>query len=197
MSNDQQHQNLKRSNRKVALLCGVFFASMVGAAYAAVPLYDLFCRMTGFGGTTQVAAVAPEHIGKRRINVRFDANTSGGLPWHFVPEVREREVALGETVLVNFKVTNTSSRTTWGTASYNVTPEMSGGYFAKLQCFCFTSQSLDAGEEMNMPVVFFVDPALDEDKDLDRVKTITLSYTFFPSSPGPVAQAGKKDSPGI
>jgi cytochrome c oxidase assembly protein subunit 11 len=190
MSTHPPPSKLDRSNRRIALLCAVFFASMVGAAFASVPLYDLFCRATGYGGTTRVASAAPDRTSARHIKVRFDANVAPDLPWEFTPELRERNVALGETVLVNFKVKNISDRKTWGTASYNVTPELVGSYFAKLQCFCFTQQSLNAGETMNMPVVFFVDPALNDNADLNKTGSMTLSYTFFATKPsGPVARA--------
>ncbi len=185
----------KSSNGRVAFLCTLFFATMLGVSYAAVPLYDLFCRVTGFGGTPMIAESAPEQLGKRKVLVRFDTNVAPGLSWSFKPEMRQREVTLGETVLVNYVVTNTSSQESWGTASYNVTPELSGSYFAKLQCFCFTSQSLGAGESMTMPVVFFVDPAMDEDKNLDKINTITLSYTFFAAKkPVNAAQKAAEDN---
>ncbi len=186
-----------RQHRLVAAVCGLFVLSMVGAAYAAVPLYDLLCRVTGMGGRTQVAGAAPATASEQTVKVRFDANVAPGLSWEFAPEQREVTVKLGETKMVVYKATNLSSQDTWATASYNVAPGIAGSYFAKLQCFCFTKQHLKPGESMDMPVVFFVDPAALEDSDARRVKTITLSYTFFPTEPGdaPTARVeGKAES---
>jgi cytochrome c oxidase assembly protein subunit 11 len=174
----------------VAAACGVFVAAMVGMAYAAVPLYDWFCRTTGFGGTTQVASAAPQQVLGRKISVRFDGNVSGGLPWKFRPEQNVVEVRLGEVFTAFYTVTNESARETVGQASYNVTPPTTGGYFSKINCFCFTEQRLKGGETREMPVVFYVDPALAQDTELDGLNTITLSYTFYPvrQPAGPVAQ---------
>ncbi|MBS7542104.1 cytochrome c oxidase assembly protein [Ancylobacter oerskovii] len=163
----------------VAAGCVAFVALMVGAAYAAVPLYQLFCQVTGFGGTTQVAASAPAATSDREIEVRFDANVAPGLPWRFAPEQRSVTVKLGETRLIFYKVENIGPKPVTATASYNVTPGQAGYHFAKMQCFCFTDQTLQPGETLDMPVVFFVDPALAADPDATGVKTITLSYTFF------------------
>ncbi|GGE34652.1 cytochrome c oxidase assembly protein CtaG [Agaricicola taiwanensis] len=184
--------DLARRHKRVAMICVLFGSTMLGAAFAAVPLYDLFCRVTGFGGTTTVASSAPAAALERTVKVRFDGNVAPGLSWEFVPEEREVTVKLGETRMVVYKATNLSSQDTWGTASYNVSPGITGSYFAKLQCFCFTKQHLKPGETLNMPVVFFVDPAIVEDGDASRVKTITLSYTFFPTEPDakPTAQVG-------
>ena len=164
----------------VAAACGVFVAAMVGAAYAAVPLYNWFCRTTGFGGTTQVASAAPSHIVDRRIKVRFDANVAGGLPWRFEPEQNSIEVRIGEVVTVNYRVVNEAARETAGVASYNVSPPTAGAYFSKINCFCFTDQRLKAGEKRDMTVVFFVDPELVKDSEQDGLDTITLSYTMYP-----------------
>src|SRR5215475_9966384 len=164
----------------VAAGCGVFVALMVGAAYAAVPLYSWFCRVTGFAGTTQVATSAPHEMLDRRINVRFDANVIGGLPWRFAPERTAIDVRIGEVVTVMYHVTNTSARETVGQAVYNVTPLTAGSYFQKINCFCFTEQTLHAGESREMPVVFYVDPALARDADQAGLDTITLSYSFYP-----------------
>ena len=164
----------------VAAGCGVFVALMVGAAYAAVPLYSWFCRVTGFAGTTQVATSAPHEMLDRRINVRFDANVIGGLPWRFAPERTAIDVRIGEVVTVMYHVTNTSARETVGQAVYNVTPLTVGSYFQKINCFCFTEQTMAPGEKRQMPVVFYVDPALAADAENDGLNTITLSYTFFP-----------------
>ncbi|MEZ5785607.1 MAG: cytochrome c oxidase assembly protein [Xanthobacteraceae bacterium] len=170
-----------RRDLTVALLCGACVALMVGAAYAAVPLYDLFCRVTGFGGTPQIAAVAPGTVLDRKISVRFDANIARGLPWRFVPEVNSIDVKLGEVVTVYYDVINRSARATSATAGYNVTPPQSGAYFTKVNCFCFTEQHLKPGEKRQMAVVFYIDPSLATDADMNDLNTITLSYTFYPT----------------
>lgn len=176
---------------KVASACGFFVALMVGAAYAAVPFYNWFCRVTGFNGTTQVAVSAPSATLERRIAVRFDSNVSGGLPWKFEAEKTEIEVRIGEVVTAFYTVTNQSARATTGVAAYNVAPLTAGLYFQKINCFCFNEQKLGPGEKREMPVVFYVDPALVADKDHDTLNTITLSYTFYPvkdePKPKPVA----------
>jgi cytochrome c oxidase assembly protein subunit 11 len=164
----------------VAGACGAFVACMVGMSYAAVPLYDWFCRTTGFNGTTQVATQAPNTVLDQRIIVRFDANVGGGLPWRFEPEQNTIEVKLGEVVTVNYLVTNLSARETLGVAAYNVAPLSIGAYFQKINCFCFNEQKMKPGEKREMPVVFFVDPALAQDADAAALNTITLSYTFYP-----------------
>jgi cytochrome c oxidase assembly protein subunit 11 len=189
-SKDGRSADLDRRHGRVALACMLFVATMVGAAYAAVPLYDMFCKATGFGGTTQVASAAPSAALDREIIVRFDGNVAPGLAWDFRPEVNAVKVKVGETRLVVYKARNRSDRAITGTATYNVTPETTGAHFAKLQCFCFTEQTLQPGEQIDMPVAFFVDPSLVEDHDLDGVSQITLSYTFFPvKAPKPVASA--------
>jgi len=170
----------RRRDIMVAAACGAFVAVMVGAAYAAVPLYNWFCRTTGFGGTPQIATAAPSHIIDRKLKVRFDANTAGGLPWRFEPEQGSVEVRIGEVVTMNYKVVNESARETAGIASYNVSPPTVGAYFAKINCFCFTEQRLKAGEARDMTVVFFVDPGLAKDAEQDGLDTITLSYTMYP-----------------
>jgi cytochrome c oxidase assembly protein subunit 11 len=164
----------------VAGCCGVLVAAMVGAAFAAVPFYNWFCRTTGFAGTPQVANIAPAHSLARKIVVRFDANTTGGLPWRFEPEQNSVELRIGEVVTVNYVVTNESARETVGQASYNVSPPTVGAYFTKINCFCFTEQRFKPGETREMPVVFFVDPALAKDSEQDGLTTITLSYTMYP-----------------
>ena len=170
----------RRRDLVVAASCGVFVAMMVGAAYAAVPFYNWFCRVTGFNGTTQVATVAPTQVLERKISVRFDANVGGGLPWKFEPELTSIDVKLGEVVTVIYNVTNESARETAGQAAYNVAPLTVGAYFQKINCFCFTEQRLAAGEHREMPVVFYVDPALAKDPEGNDLGTITLSYTFYP-----------------
>ena len=171
---------LHRRDLMVAAGCGAFVALMVALAYASVPFYNWFCRTTGFGGTTQVARSAPEQVIGRRITVRFDANVTGGLPWKFEPERNSIDLKIGEVVTVLFKVTNLSARETVGEASYNVTPPTAGSYFDKINCFCFTTQRLKPGEQRDMAVVFFVDPALARDAEEDDLNTITLSYTLYP-----------------
>ena len=175
----------------VASICGFVVVLMVGASYAAVPFYDWFCRATGFNGTTQVATSAPTGAPlARKIAVRFDANIAPGLPWKFEPEQTEIEVRLGEVVTVFYSVTNLAARTTSGQAAYNVTPLTVGAYFQKINCFCFTEQTMAPGEKRQMPVVFYVDPALAADSENDSLNTITLSYTFYPvrdPAPKPVA----------
>ncbi len=184
---------LARRHANVALPLFLFVAFMVGASFAAVPFYDWFCRTTGFGGTTQVAASAPEKKSERKIRIRFDANVAG-VPWEFQPEVREIEVAIGETFLVHYFATNLSRDDTVGTATYNVSPPQAGLYFAKMQCFCFTEQRLAPGEKMPMPVAFFVRPEIEEDVDARQIRTITLSYTFFPvDKPKPVAATSRPE----
>jgi len=164
----------------VAFACGAFAAVMVGVSFAAVPLYSWFCRTTGFGGTTQVATTAPQEISGRAVTVRFDSNVAPGLPWSFEPERRTINVRLGEVVTVYYMVRNESARVTSGQAGYNVTPPTTGTYFEKINCFCFTQQTLQPGEKREMAVVFYVDPKLANDSEQNAVNNITLSYTFFP-----------------
>jgi cytochrome c oxidase assembly protein subunit 11 len=174
----------------VASLCGLTVALMVGASYAAVPFYDWFCRATGFNGTTQVASSSPGSALERRIAVRFDSNMGPGLPWKFAPEQTEISVKIGEVVTAYYTVTNQSARPTSGVAAYNVAPLTAGSFFQKINCFCFTEQTLAAGETREMAVVFYVDPALVADHDYDDLNTITLSYTFYPAkdpAPQPLA----------
>ena len=185
-------------NRKLAISLAGLVVVMVAAAYAAVPLYDLFCRVTGYGGTVRKAESVPAQTIDREIVVRFDANVSG-LAWSFRPEVTEITLKAGEVGRINYVAGNRSDRHTVGTSVFNVSPAAAGAYFNKIECFCFTSQPLKPGEEIRMPVQFFVDPAIDEDRDLDAVRTITLSYTFFPDAEAgqPVAhsvqdEVGKK-----
>jgi cytochrome c oxidase assembly protein subunit 11 len=164
----------------VAFACGGCVAVMIGLSYAAVPLYSWFCHATGFGGTTQIAKSAPKQTSARTITVRFDSNVSAGLPWRFEPERRTIDVKLGQVVTVYYKVINESARATTGQAGYNVSPPTVGIYFEKINCFCFTEQSMKPGEERDMAVVFYVDPKLAKDSEQDGISTITLSYTFYP-----------------
>ena len=175
----------------VASLCGLVVVLMVGASYAAVPFYNWFCRATGFNGTTQVATSSPSAAPlARKVAVRFDSNVAGGLPWKFEPEQTEIEVNIGQVVTVYYTVTNQSARTTVGQAAYNVAPLTVGSYFEKINCFCFTEQTMAPGERRQMPVVFYVDPSITADHDNDGLNSITLSYTFYPvrdAEPKPVA----------
>ena len=171
---------LRRRDKIVAVSCGLFVAAMVGAAYASVPLYNWFCRVTGFNGTTQVATSGPGVVLDQKITIRFDANTGPGLPWRFEPEQKTIEVRLGEVVTVNYLVVNETARPITASAAYNVTPLTMGAYFQKINCFCFTEQTLKAGEKREMPVVFYIDPAMAKDADGATTNTITLSYTFYP-----------------
>jgi cytochrome c oxidase assembly protein subunit 11 len=180
----------RRRDVVVAAACGAFVAVMVGAAFAAVPFYNWFCRTTGYGGTTQVASVAPAGMLDRRITVRFDANVSSGLPWRFTPEVNSIDLHIGEVATIYYDVVNTSARVTEGQASYNVSPPTVGAYFTKINCFCFTQQRFAPGEKRQMAVVFYVDPALVKDSDQDDLNTITLSYTFYPVAVEPARPAG-------
>ncbi|MFZ5779591.1 MAG: cytochrome c oxidase assembly protein [Pseudomonadota bacterium] len=167
-----------RNARMAWALVGVV-AGMVGLAYAAVPLYEMFCRVTGFGGTPVVAVEGERPILSRSVTVRFDSNVDRNLPWRFEPLERQVKVRLGEERLVHYRVTNVSQRPIVGTSTYNVTPEITGPWFNKLQCFCFTEQLLLPGQSVDMPVIFFVDPEMDKDRRYDDVRTITLSYTFY------------------
>src|SRR5271155_3003564 len=175
----------------VAASCGAVVALMVGASYAAVPFYNWFCRATGFNGTTQVATSAPSTAPlERRIAIRFDSNVAGGLPWKFEPEQTEIHIKIGQVVTVYYTVTNQSARTTTGQAAYNVAPLTVGAYFDKINCFCFTEQTMAPGEKRQMPVVFYVDPSIVNESDNDGLNTITLSYTFYPvrdPAPKPLA----------
>lgn len=176
-----------------AAACAVFVAAMVGMSFAAVPLYRIFCEATGYGGTTRRAEAAPASALDREITVRFDANIGNGLGWSFRPLQREVRMKVGEVGQVAFVASNRGAAETTGTATFNVTPGEAGAYFNKIACFCFTEQTLAAGQTVDMPVVFFVDPAIADDPDLDVVGTITLSYTFYPaekkSAVRPVAAA--------
>lgn len=184
-----------RRNRRVALLSGSIAVAMVGLAYASVPLYTLFCQVTGFGGTTQRADQAPDKSIDRMMTIRFDANVAGSLPWIFEPAQRSMEVKVGVENFAHYRATNRSSHDVTGTAVFNVTPLNAGAYFNKIQCFCFTEQTLKPGQSVDMPVSFFVDPSIADDRDLDGVSTITLSYTFYPAKePGSVSRAPEPET---
>ncbi len=167
-----------RNARTTALICVGMVAGMIGLAYASVPLYRLFCQVTGFGGTPQIAEAASETVIDREMKVRFDANTAG-IDWDFMPVETEIRVQVGENRLAFYRATNLSDTIVTGTAAFNVTPVFAGAYFSKIDCFCFVEQTLQPGESVEMPVSFYIDPAIDDDPEMDYVKTITLSYTFF------------------
>ena len=171
------------SRRRNLGLAAVLFgtvAGMVGMAYASVPLYRMFCQVTGYGGTTQVAAApAAAAASDRIVTVRFDANVARDLPWRFEPAVASMDVRVGEQALAFYRARNLSDASVSGNATYNVTPHRAGPYFAKVDCFCFSEQTLTPGEAVDMPVSFFVDPALFRDAEGRDISEITLSYTFF------------------
>ena len=179
----QRPTSTGRRNAGVAVALSFVLVAMLGLSFAAVPLYRIFCQVTGLGGTTQVATAVPEATGaaaQRTIKVRFNADISPDLPWSFRPAQREIEVPLGARKLAHYVAESRAGMPTTGTATFNVTPLKAGAYFAKIDCFCFTEQRLTPGQRADMPVSFFVDPALLDDPDMAEVKTITLSYTFFP-----------------
>jgi cytochrome c oxidase assembly protein subunit 11 len=186
----------KPRHLRVAVVVASAAVLMVGMSYAAVPLYKLLCQRTGFAGTPQVAEAPPTIRGKRHVTVRFDANVGAGLPWSFQPDTASIVLQTGQTATVFFKVTNEASRAITGQASFNVSPDVMGGYFDKISCFCFSEQKLDAGQTIDMPVVFFLDPKLEQDRTLDQVDTVTLSYTFYPAraSQKPLADATQPSS---
>ena len=169
-----------RKNLRVAAIAAGVVVGMVGLSYASVPLYRLFCQVTGFGGTTQRAEAAPAQASERTVSVRFDANTSHNLDWAFHAVQTSMTVKVGEQNMAYYKATNTSGQPLTGSAVFNVTPVQAGAYFNKIQCFCFTEQTLKPGESIEMPVSFFVDPDMLDDPDAAGIKEITLSYTFYP-----------------
>lgn len=172
---------LGRANRRVGLTASLVAVAMVGVAYASVPLYRMFCQVTGWGGTTQRAEAAPAApvLGKT-VSVRFDSNISGGIPWLFKPEKNAVTVPIGGKQIAFYKAVNQSAATVTGSAAFNVSPDEAGKYFVKIQCFCFTEQTLKAGESVDMPVTYYIDPAILKDPVASRISEITLSYTFYP-----------------
>ena len=173
----------------LALTALVF--GMLGLSYAAVPLYRIFCQVTGYAGTTQRADMAPRGILERTMLVRFDANVARDLDWKFKPGQRSIKLRIGEEKLAFYSATNTSDEPITGTATFNVTPAVAGSYFNKIACFCFTEQTLKPGETVQMPVSFFIDPDMLKDPDMRNVEEITLSYTFFEVKNQKTAQTGK------
>ena len=176
-------------NARVAIFAGITAISMVGAAFAAVPLYNLFCAVTGYGGTTRVALGEAGAVLDREGAGYFDTNTAPALPWEFRPVQRSMTLNVGETGLAYFTATNTSDHPITGIATYNVAPFKAAAYFSKLECFCFTEQTLEPGETVEMPVLFFVDPLIDEERRMDDITALTLSYTFFETE-GDAASSG-------
>jgi len=166
-------------NRKLAILMLSLAVGMVGMAYAAVPLYEIFCRVTGYGGTTQKAELASVNVIDRDMRVRFVANTHRDMPWEFKPVQNTQTLKIGSQNLAYFEAYNPTKEIIVGRATYNVAPHKAGSYFSKIDCFCFTEQILQPGERVVMPVVYFIDPEIDQDINLDEVTEVTLSYTFF------------------
>ncbi len=177
---DVKARSTARQHRFVAITCACVAVGMVGMSYAAVPLYQLFCQVTGYGGTTQRAIAPSDHMVDQTITMRFDANVARKLAWDFKPVVSTLTVQLGENRIAHYTATNTSDKPLRGTATFNVTPDSAGIFFNKIECFCFTEQLLQPGETVDMPVTFFVDPEIANDKDAKKISQITLSYTFYP-----------------
>lgn len=176
-------EETSRKNAQTGALAILGALAMLGLGYAAVPLYDLFCRVTGFGGTTQVASEAETNAAAalgtgREISIRFDASTARGMPWEFAPTQPTDVVRIGQRDLATYTARNLTSQPITGTATFNVEPAQAGAYFHKIQCFCFTEQTLEPGQEVVMPVLYYVDPAILEDDVIADVEQITLSYTF-------------------
>lgn len=174
-------EELNRKNARTGLIVIFVVIGMVGLSFASVPLYSLFCQITGFGGTTQTAEALPDRVVDRTVTIQFNADTNKNLPWYFAPEQRSIDVKLGQRGLTAFIARNKTDQATAGTAIYNVTPLKAGKYFHKIQCFCFDEQILQPEQEVSMPVLFFVDPAMNDDPNLNDVHTITLSYSFYPA----------------
>jgi len=182
-------------NARVVLVSTATVVAMVGLTYASVPLYRLFCQVTGFGGTTQRAEAAPQQALDKTISVRFDANTSGKLAWAFHPVQPALKVKFGEQNMAYYEAVNRSDKTLTGSAVFNVTPPQAGAFFNKIQCFCFTEQTLKPGEKIEMPVTFFVDPDMLTDPDAAGVDEITLSYTFYPVDKPKAVTEAKTQAP--
>ena len=180
MSNKQISAKTNRANKRLVMACAGLVVGMAGLSYAAVPLYQVFCQVTGYGGTTQRAEISDDiEVLKRKITVRFDANISKNLDWDFKPAQRDVEINLGASTEIKYTAENLSDRPITGMATFNVTPQYAGIYFNKIECFCFTQTTLQPGEKIDMPVVFFIDPDLDKEEIMKNLETITLSYTFF------------------
>jgi cytochrome c oxidase assembly protein subunit 11 len=198
-SNDPKARDLARRNARIGIYCAIGLFGMVGAAYASVPLYRAFCQLTGFDGTVRKAEAAPAKVLDRKLLIRFDANVRD-LPWAFKPSQVTQEVKIGATGLAFYKVTNNGKTPITGRASYNVVPESAGAYFQKLECFCFNDQTIQPGQTVEFPVVYFVDPEFATDFETKGKQEVTLSYTFFPveteqatapKAPSPLGGAAK------
>jgi cytochrome c oxidase assembly protein subunit 11 len=174
-----QPDDLIRKNARTGLTVLAVVAFMIGLSFASVPLYSLFCRVTGFDGSPVVSEALPDKIIDREVTIRFNADTGRGMPWEFRPEMKEIRVRLGQKGLASFMAHNRLNKATSGTALYNVTPSKAGKYFHKIQCFCFDRQTLEPGQRVDMPVVFYIDPAMNDDPNMADVNEITLSYTFY------------------
>lgn len=194
MSQAEPDRKARNANLRVVAICVALLGVMGGAAWASVPLYRIFCQVTGYGGTTRVATASAHNAIDRSITVRFDANVAPGLHWKFVPLQRSLTVKLGENAQANFVAENLGDKPITASATFNVTPQQTGSYFNKIQCFCFTETTLKPGEKLEMPVLFFVDPDIVNSEESAGVNTITLSYTFFPVDVQPVA-ASQLDRP--
>lgn len=184
-----QDEELIRKNARTGMMVVGIVVFMVGLSFASVPLYSLFCRVTGFAGTTQTANALPEKALDRVVTVSFNGMTGRNMPWEFRPEMNKIDIHVGGRGLTSFMARNPMGIPVTGTAIYNVTPLKVGKYFNKIQCFCFDEQTLAPGEEMSMPVLFFIDPAFDEDPNMDDVRDITLSYTFYRTESKELEQA--------
>ena len=183
----------ERQNQRTLIVCVGVVCLMIGLSFASVPLYQLFCAVTGYGGTTQVAEKKSDTVTGRDMRVRFDATTMPGLPWNFQPVQREVRLKVGENAMAYYRAKNMSDETITGVATFNVTPQKVGQYFQKIDCFCFMEQTLKSGESADMPVAFFVDPSISDDPNMNDVKTITLSYSFFSApSNGPNVSSAEK-----
>lgn len=177
--NQTHEKTIASRHRVIAVTCSLVVLGMVGLSFAAVPLYQLYCQVTGYAGTTQRADKPSDRVLDRTLTVHFDANVATDLPWRFEPVQRKMDVKIGESALAFYRATNVSDKPITGTAVFNVTPEASGIHFNKIECFCFTEQRLEPGESMDMPVSFFVDTAFVEDEDTTHLTELTLSYTFY------------------
>jgi cytochrome c oxidase assembly protein subunit 11 len=195
MTDAASNRGVEGRHRSVALWCAALVLAMVGAAYAAVPLYRLFCQATGFDGTPRIASKPSETVLERMVTIRFDANVDPGLPWSFAPVETTTKVKIGENALAFYRAANTSDRPAWGMATFNVYPEQAAPFFNKVQCFCFTEQLLKPGESVEMPVSFFIDPQMVDDKNARGISQITLSYTFYPAPPPKAGVAGGTGNP--
>lgn len=188
---------LSEKNRRSGMMAGLLVLAMVGLGYASVPLYRIFCQVTGYGGTTQMvseAKAATVQSTSRTISIRFDSNVNPALPWSFKPEQPTDKVSIGARDMAIYLATNLSDQPVVGTATFNVTPVRAGKYFNKVQCFCFTEQLLKPGQTMRMPVLYYVDPAILEDPEARDIEEITLSYTFYPSKDGKAVDPAKSGS---